>query len=203
MHQTAIAALPQPRTFVPGGAAENPKDSDYALAREAAGGAIAAIGELYERYGRRVYALCLRMTRDKVEAEDLTQDIFILLFRKIGTFRGESRFITWLHRLTVNHVLMHYRRATIRREKTAEEDFEAEFLRASKSNHAFSAQVVERIAIDAALAQLPPGCRMIFILFDVEGYKHEEIARMLGCSTGNSKSQLHKARLKLRQMLKT
>ena len=203
MQQTVICNLPRPKTFFIGEAAANLKTSDYALARAAASGARAAIGELYERYRCRVYLLCLRMTRNTTEAEDLTQDVFIHLLRKIGSFRGESQFVTWLHRLTVNHVLMHFRRATVRREKIAEQDMEAENLRSPKSNHADSAQVVDRIALDAALAQLPAGCRMIFILFDVEGYNHEEIARMLGCSTGNSKSQLHKARMRLRLLLET
>jgi RNA polymerase sigma-70 factor (ECF subfamily) len=203
MQQTVICDLARTETLFRGGAAAKLKTSDYALARAAASGARAAIGELYERYRCRVYLLCLRMTRNTTEAEDLTQDVFIHLLRKIGSFRGESQFVTWLHRLTVNHVLMHFRRATVRREKTAKQDIEAENLRSPKSNQVTGAQFVNRIALDAALAQLPAGCRMVFILFDVEGYNHEEIARMLGCSTGNSKSQLHKARMKLRLLLET
>jgi RNA polymerase sigma-70 factor (ECF subfamily) len=203
MNQTAGCDLLRFQAFIIGGAAENPKDSDFALARAAASGAITAVGELYARHSRRVYSLCLRMTRNTADAEDLTQEVFIQLQRKINSFRGESQFITWLHRLTVNHVLMHLRRAAFRKEKTAAEDIEAVILKAQKRKYSARQQVLDKIALDAALAQLPPGCRMIFILFVVEGYKHEEIAKLLGCSTGNSKSQLHKARMKLRRLLES
>jgi RNA polymerase sigma-70 factor (ECF subfamily) len=202
MNRTASYDRLRPRTFFMGAAAQNPEDSDYALARAAAGGAIAAFGDLYARHNRRVYSLCLRMTRNIADAEDLTQEVFILLFRKIGSFRGESQFVTWLHRLTVNHVLMHFRRLSVRKEQL-HDDIEVEVLIPQKSTPSAAMRVVDRIALDAALAQLPPGCRSVFVLFDIEGYKHGEIARMLGCSTGNSKSQLHKARMKLRRLLKS
>lgn len=200
MNHTASSDLLRPQTFFMRAATKNPPDTDYALARAAAGGAVAAFGDLYVRYNRRVYSLCLRMTRNIADAEDLTQEVFILLFRKIGSFRGQSQFITWLHRLTVNHVLMHFRQLRARQE-LLRDDIEAEASILQKSRPSATTRIVERLALDAALAQLPPGCRSIFVLFDIEGYKHEEIARMLGCSTGNSKSQLHKARMKLRRLL--
>ncbi len=161
---------------------------------------MADIGSLYERHSRRVYSLCLRMTGNPAEAEDLTQEVFIQLIRKIDSFRGESKFTTWLHRLTVNQVLMHFRR---RNKRPDHMPAEIEFERESRvSVPELSQPLVERIVLDAALTQLPAGCRAVFLKFDVEGYKHAEIAELFGCSVGNSKSQLHKARRRLRRLLK-
>lgn len=201
MNQTASCELLQPQAFLIGTAVERPKDPDYELARAAADGSIAAIGELYERHSRRVYSLCLRMTRNAADAEDLTQEVFIHLFRKIGSFRGESLFTTWLHRLTVNQVLMYFRHVAVLREQIFD-DLEAEPSTSQKSRRSASTQAVDRIAFDRALAKLPSGCRAVLVLFDIEGYKHEEIASLLGCSVGNSKSQLHKARVRLWRLLK-
>jgi RNA polymerase sigma-70 factor, ECF subfamily len=169
-------------------------NSDYAVAQAAAGGLTANIGTLYERYRQRVFLLCLRMTGNPAEAEDLTQEVFIQLLLKVGSFRGESQFTTWLHRLTVNQVLMHFRR-TNRRQKI----LRTPEMRIPKVHQ--NSGVVERIALDVALTKLPPGSRAVFLKFDVEGYNHGEIADILGCSVGNSKSQLHKARKKLRRLL--
>jgi RNA polymerase sigma-70 factor (ECF subfamily) len=180
---------------------ETPQASDYELAQRAAKGDMPAFEELYDRHHRRVYSLCLRMTQNVSEAEDLTQEVFIQLFRKIGSFRGESAFTTWLHRLTVNQVLMHFRRRGVRDEKTTEEGDMPEQVVLGTDNPN-QMPVVDRIALDKAIAQLPPGYRTVFVLHDVEGHEHEEIARMLGCSVGTSKSQLHKARMKLRQLLR-
>lgn len=175
--------------------------ADHALAQRAAGGDMQSFAELFERHNRRVYSLCLRMTQNVSEAEDLAQEVFVQLFRKIGSFRGESAFTTWLHRLTVNQVLMHFRKKKVRDEKTTE-DGETPDQVVIGTDNPNRMPVVDRIALDNAIAQLPPGYRAIFILHDVEGYEHEEIARMRGCSVGTSKSQLHKARLKLRRLLK-
>src|SRR5215213_10885827 len=106
MSQTAIFNLPPAPTFFPAVAAEGPQDSDFALARAAADGAADALSELYLRHHRRVYALCMRMTRNAADAEDLTQDVFVHLLGQVGSFRGDSLFTTWLHRLTINLVLM-------------------------------------------------------------------------------------------------
>jgi RNA polymerase sigma-70 factor (ECF subfamily) len=142
------------------------------------------------------------MTRNATEAEDLTQEVFIQVLTKIGSFRGESRFTTWLHRLTVNRVLMHFRRVTQRHEQMPGEiEWELKIRHIGKLSRA--TDLVEKIALDAALAKLPSGCRAVFFLFDIEGYKHEEIADIFGCSVGNSKSQLHKARKKLRHFLQS
>jgi RNA polymerase sigma-70 factor (ECF subfamily) len=141
------------------------------------------------------------MTQNQSEAEDLAQEVFIQLFRKLGSFRGESAFTTWLHRLTVNQVLMHFRKRSVKLEQTTEEGETPVQIVVGTANPN-SMPVVDRIALDKAVGQLPPGYRTVFVLHDVEGHEHEEIARMLGCSVGTSKSQLHKARMKLRMLLK-
>ncbi len=176
--------------------------SDYALAQRAHGGDVAAFEQLYARHNRRVFSLCLRMTGNTSEAEDLAQEAFIQLFRKIGSFRGESAFTTWLHRLTVNQVLMHFRRRGVRLEQVTE-DGEAPVRVEPGTEDSSRMPVVERIALDRAVSQLPPGYRAVFVLHDVEGHENEEVARLLGCSVGTSKSQLHKARMKLRTLLKS
>ncbi|MGH9902081.1 MAG: RNA polymerase sigma factor [Pyrinomonadaceae bacterium] len=177
------------------------QDTDYELAQRAAAGEMAAFERLYERHNRRVYSLCLRMTSNTAEAEDLSQEVFIQLFRKIGSFRGESAFTTWLHRLTVNQVLMHFRKRGVRLEQTTE-DGEAPLQVVRGTEDPGRMPVVDRIALDKAVSQLPPGYRTVFLLHDVEGHEHEEVARLLGCSVGTSKSQLHKARMKLRTLLR-
>jgi len=164
-----------------------------------------AFQALYDRHKRRVYSLCLRMTANTAEAEDLAQEAFLQLYRKIGTFRGESAFSTWLHRLSVNVVLMHLRKKSLPvvsleettqpgEDDTPKKDFGADDLALSGS--------IDRLHLRRAVESLPPGYRMIFLLHDVEGYEHNEIAKIVGCSIGNSKSQLHKARMKLRDLLK-
>jgi RNA polymerase sigma-70 factor, ECF subfamily len=175
--------------------------SDHALARAAAQGDMKAFEKLYERHNRRVYSLCLRMTQNAAEAEDLAQEAFIQLFRKIGSFRGDSAFTTWLHRLTVNQVLMHFRKRSVKMERTTEEgETPVQIVRGTENPNAMP--IIDRLALDTALAQLPPGYRSVFVLHDVEGHEHEEIAKLLGVAVGTSKSQLHKARMKLRRLLK-
>ena len=185
-------------------AAEDPESkqaSDYGLAQQAAAGQMAAFDILYQRHHRRVYSLCLRMTSNTAEAEDLAQEVFIQLYRKIGSFRGESAFTTWLHRLTVNQVLMHFRKRGVRLEQTTD-DGEVPVQVVMGTANPQQMPVVDRIALEAAIRALPPGYRTVFVLHDVEGHEHEEIARMLKCSVGTSKSQLHKARMKLRTLLR-
>jgi RNA polymerase sigma-70 factor (ECF subfamily) len=174
--------------------------SDHALAIAAGQGDKHAFELLYERHNRRVYSLCLRMTQNTAEAEDLAQEVFIQLFRKIGSFRGESAFTTWLHRLTVNQVLMHFRKRSVKVERTTEEgETPIQIVRGTENPNAMP--IIDRLALDAALAQLPPGYRTVFVLHDVEGHDHEEISKLLGIAVGTSKSQLHKARMKLRKIL--
>lgn len=167
-------------------------------------GDAAAFEYLYKSHCRRVYSLCLRMIKNRAEAEDLTQQAFLQLFRKIGTFRGESGFSTWLHRVTVNIVLMH-----LRRKKPAEILFEDLYRPSSDdegprergSSDTSMCGAIERLNLMRAIRKLPSGYKQVFLLHDVVGYEHSEIAGLLGCSTGCSKSQLHKARRRLRRLL--
>jgi RNA polymerase sigma-70 factor (ECF subfamily) len=171
-------------------------------AQRAAAGDMDAFEKVYRRYNQRVYSHCLRMVRNSADAEDLTQEVFIQLFRKINTFRGDSSFTTWLHRLTVNQVLMHLRKPIVKTEKTTEDGATPIRIVRGTENPSRMAQI-DRIALDHAIAALPPGYRMVFILHDIERYDHEGIGKILGCAVGTSKSQLHKARLRLRQFLTT
>ena len=156
--------------------------------------------EIYHLHHKRVYSICFRMVRNAQEAEDLTQEVFIQLFRKLHTFRGESSFTTWLHRMTVNQVLMHFRRRVVKTEKTTEDGSIPVRIVTGTENPGRMA-LLDRIALNQAIGQLPVGYRLVFILHDVEGFEHEQIGKMLGCAVGTSKSQLHKARQRLRQLL--
>jgi RNA polymerase sigma-70 factor, ECF subfamily len=144
------------------------------------------------------------MTGDVAEAEDLSQEAFLQLFRKIGTFRGESAFSTWLHRLVVNVVLMHLRKKGLQKVSLDEADTSQEepVKREYGDDDRRLLGSVDRIALKSAIQELPPGYRATFVLHDIEGYEHNEIAEIMNCSVGNSKSQLHKARLKLRDALR-
>ncbi|HTK38366.1 MAG TPA: sigma-70 family RNA polymerase sigma factor [Pyrinomonadaceae bacterium] len=173
---------------------------DIDLCRLASAGNLAAFELIYQRYHRRTYSLTLRMTNSQTEAEDLTQEVFIQLFRKIGSFRGDSAFSTWLHRLTVNQVLMHFRRRSVKNEKTSD-DGEMPEQTVNGTSNPNKMPVIDRIALKKAIGELPNGYRNVFVLHDIEGFEHDEVARLLGISIGTSKSQLHKARLKLRGLL--
>jgi len=163
----------------------------------------AAFSALFDAHKRRIYSLCLRMTGSTTEAEDLTQEAFLQLFRKIGTFRGEAAFSTWLHRLAVNVVLMHLRKKGLQQVplEEVETNQEEPIRRDYGDDDRRLTGSIDRVTLERAIAELPPGYRAVFVLHDVEGYEHNEIAEMMGCSVGNSKSQLHKARLKLREWL--
>ena len=173
--------------------------------RQAQQGDAAAFEALYEQHSRRVYALCLRMVGDAAEAEDLTQEAFLQLFRKIHTFRGESAFSSWLHRLTANIVLMRFRKKkpiSISLDELTRSDGENE--RPALEVGAPDPRLLglfDRVNLQRALERLPEGYKSMFLLHDVQGYEHKEIASLLGCSVGNSKSQLHKARKRLRELL--
>lgn len=160
-----------------------------------------AFAALYQAHNRRVYSLCLRMTGNVAEAEDLTQEAFLQLFRKISTFRGESAFSTWLHRLAVNVVLMHLRKKGLSQISLDEtENSQGDPIKRDYGdNDRRLVGSIDRIALTQAIGELPPGYRSVFVLHDIEGYEHNEIAEIMNCSVGNSKSQLHKARLKLRE----
>ncbi|MGD0738219.1 MAG: sigma-70 family RNA polymerase sigma factor [Terracidiphilus sp.] len=180
-----------------------PADADV-LARAQAGDH-QAFAQLYTLHKRRIYSLCLRMVGNVAEAEDLTQEAFLQLHRKIATFRGDSAFSTWLHRLAINVVLMQLRKkglSLISLDEAMEPNPEEGPSRSFGAPDLMLTGAIDRLVLERAIADLPAGYRLIFILHDVEGFEHNEIASMLECSIGNSKSQLHKARLKLREALR-
>ena len=162
---------------------------------------------LYRLHGRRVYAVCLRMVGNSAEAEDLTQETFLLLLRKIQTFRGESAFSTWLHRLAVNLVLMRLRKKSppmVSIEAALDPDDETVSPLPAPMIGAPDLLLegsIDRINLERCIVRLPVGYRTVFVLHDIQGYEHHEIAGMLGRSVGVSKSQLHKARTRLRELL--
>jgi RNA polymerase sigma-70 factor (ECF subfamily) len=174
------------------------------LVKRAQEGDSDAFAALFHTHKARIYSVCLRMTNNAAEAEDLTQDAFLQVFRKIASFRGDSAFSTWLHRISVNTVLMHFRKKSLCQvsldEPYSNEDG-AKVRREFGTRDNDLAGCVDRIALARAMKDLPPGYRTIFLLHEVEGYEHKEIAEMLGCSVGNSKSQLHKAKLRIRELL--
>ncbi len=155
--------------------------------------------DLYQLHHRRVYSICLRMTQDISVAEDLTHEVFVQLFRTIGTFRGESAFTTWLHRLTVNHVLMYFRKN--KRRLQSEQITESVEILARRAAGNKRSSIVDRILLSEVIAKLPDGYREALILHDIHGLDHKEIARRKGRSEGTSKSQLHKARVTLRALI--
>lgn len=174
------------------------------LIKRAQRGEEAAFAELFEIHKRRVYAICLRVTRSTADAEDLTQEAFLKVFRGIASFRGESTFSTWLHRLVVNEVLMHIRKKRLP-QVSLDEPSTTRSDAASREYGRRDGRLVgcvDRITLNRAIAELPPGYRTALVLYDMEGYKHNEIAQMMNWSVGNSKSQLFKARRKLRSWLR-
>ena len=181
---------------------ENPEAQ---VIEEAKKGNAEAFETLYHAHKRRIYSLCLRMTGNTAEAEDLTQEAFLQLFRKISSFRGDAAFSTWLHRLAVNLVLMRFRKkglVTSSLDETVGGGEENSHSREIGMQDAVLTATVDRVVLEKAMQELPPGYRMMFYLHDVEGYEHREIAGMMGCSVGNCKSQLHKARMRLRELLR-
>lgn len=162
---------------------------------------------LYRLHSRRVFALCLSMLKNRVEAEDVTQETFLKVFRKIHTFHGGSAFATWLYRVTVNQVLMR-----LRKKKVPHTSLE-EIMESNEETSAIQQKLggpdlrlngsIDRVTLERALDQLPPGYKASFVLHDIQGFEHSEIGDILGCSSGNSKSQLHKARQRLRQLLRS
>ena len=178
--------------------------SNAELVTRAQRGEETAFEALFNLHKRRVYCLCLRMIGNTAEAEELTQEAFLQVFRKIHTFRGDSAFSTWLHRLSVNTVLMRLRKKTITvtplEESVKGEEFDEPTKEFGAPDLALTGSI-DRLQLERAIAQLPPGYKQAFVLHDVHGYEHHEIAAMLGTSIGNSKSQLHKARVRLRKLL--
>ena len=166
-----------------------------------------AFERLYRLHSARVYALCMRMLRNPDEAEDSTQEVFLHVFRKIQGFRGASAFSTWLHRVAVNTVLMRIRGSKLAKAAVIENPEGNE--ESGGSGRELGAPdlrlegYIDRVAIENAIKQLPPRCKLMFVLYDIQGYAHNEIAKLLGCSVGNAKSQLHKARMSMRKLLRS
>ena len=184
-------------------AAETPAaDSD--VIKRAQKGDADAFAALFHAHKARIYSVCLRMTNNATEAEDLAQDAFLQVFRKIATFRGASAFSTWLHRVAVNTVLMHFRKKSLNQVSLEEpyNDSDGAHIRREYGAKDYRlAGCVDRVTLACAIKELPRGYRTIFLLHEVQGYDHQEIAEMLGCCAGTSKSQLHKAKLRIRERL--
>lgn len=179
---------------------------DFELIRRAQDGDSGAFATLFQTHKARIYSLCLRMTNNGAEAEDLTQDTFVQVFRHLSSFRGNSAFSTWLYRIAVNTVLMHFRR-----NKSLQLSLDDAWYQSAEGDKPVKREYglrdsrldssVMRVALGRAISRLPAGARTVFILHAIEGYQHHEVASFLGCSVGTSKSQLHKAEEKLRNML--
>jgi RNA polymerase sigma-70 factor, ECF subfamily len=186
---TAVAILESPTP--------RPSDADAA---SAAAGDRAAFERLYRRHVDRVFSLCARMVANRERAEELTQDVFVRAWEKLHLFRGDSSFSTWLHRLAVN-VVLNARKTDSRRYARFEEEDGEQGMDVHAGTAGSPLAPGELLDLEKAMTRLPPGARRVFTLHDVEGYKHEEIAEMLGVTTGATKAQLHRARLLLREAL--
>lgn len=177
----------------------HPSNGDSDVARAAAGDR-SAFERLYRQHVNRVFSLCVRMLADRGRAEELTQDVFVRAWEKLGLFRGESSFATWLHRLTVN-VVLNARKSDGRQKTRFEENDDEAGMDAHAGVVGMPLAPGDLLDLEEAMKRLPPGARRVFVLHDVEGYKHEEIAEMLGVTSGATKAQLHRARLLLREAL--
>jgi RNA polymerase sigma-70 factor (ECF subfamily) len=177
--------------------------SDIELVKRAQRGESEAFADLFHAHKARIYSICLRMTNNTAQAEDLTQDAFLQVFRKLSTFKGNSALSTWLYRIAVNTVLMHFRKKALKQVSLDEpSSHDATMVRREYgSRDCRLSGAVDRITLARAIKDLPTGYRTIFLLHEVEGYEHQEIAKILDCSVGNSKSQLHKAKLRIREFL--
>jgi len=179
-------------------------NSERSLVQRAQCGDEQAFATLFQLHKKRVYSVCLQMTKDVADAEDLTQEAFMQVFRSINSFRGDSAFSTWLYRVAVNTVLMKLRRRksppVLSLDEPISSDSPSLKREVGKEDLSLSG-AIDRIALRRAIEELPGGCRQIFDLHEVEGYQHHEIAELLRCSIGNSKSQLHKAKMKMRDLL--
>ena len=172
------------------------RDDEGELVRRAARGDVDAYEALYRAHAGRVFALCLRMARDRGEAEGLVQDVFVRVWERLGSFRGDAAFATWVHRVAVNVAIEHLRaQGRLRDRIDAEADVEAVF------DDSFFARAGSDVDLERAIAKLPPRARLVFVLHDVEGHGHREIASRMGVAVGTCKAHLHRARGLLRAAL--
>jgi RNA polymerase sigma-70 factor (ECF subfamily) len=183
-----------------GSGAASRRQDDMALVERCRRGDLEAFGELYQAHSGKLYSLTWRMLGNQSDAEDLLQEVFLSAHRKLDSFRGESALGTWLYRLAMNLCLDHLRSRAARTDQvTASIDEEPGM--ADRSSGSLADRAVHRLDLERALAQLPEGCRAAFLLHDVEGLEHKEVGEVLGIAEGTSKSQVHKARLRLRALL--
>lgn len=175
--------------------------SESEAIRLAVAGDPAGVEYLYERYKSRIFEVCRRMVGNNDLAADIVQDTFVRAFHNIGTFRGRSRFSTWLYRIATNNVYMNARRAKARITEVSYDQSDTLVPGKLDTMAGRNSGAFESIQLKRAIASLPAGYKVMFILHDIEGYQYAEIAEMLGCSVGNTKSQLHKARLKVRKLI--
>jgi RNA polymerase sigma-70 factor (ECF subfamily) len=176
------------------------KETDLALVARCLEGDLGAFEELYRAHAGRLYSLAFRMLGNAADAEDLLQDIFLSAHRKLESFRGDSALGTWLYRLAMNQILDYVRSRAGRAGQLTDGLDDASVL-ADATGHRLADRAIDRIDLERALGELPEGCRAAFVLHDVEGLEHKEIAHVLGIAEGTSKSQVHKARLRLRGLL--
>jgi RNA polymerase sigma-70 factor (ECF subfamily) len=184
----------------PPDAAPPGRQVEAALVERCRRGEASAFEEVYRTHASKLYGLILRMVGNPADAEDLLQEVFMGAFRKLDGFRGDSALGTWLYRLTTNHVLDHLRSRAAKVGQLTE-TFDDDPVLPDPGSRAIAAQTIAQMDLERALSQLPPGCRAAFLLHDVEGLEHREVAEALGIAEGTSKSQVHKARLRLRALL--
>lgn len=197
---TSASDRQPPAPAFPSKSAEAGRTADLELARRSRSGDAAAFEEIYRAHAGRLYNLVFRMIGTPEAAEDVLQEVFLHAHRKLESFRGESSLGTWLYRLAVNQCLdvLRGRQAKMAR---ATESLDAEGADEPVAVSPLVPSAISRMDLEHAIAQLPDGCRAAFILHDVEGFEHHEVATMLGVAEGTSKSQVHKARQKLRGLL--
>jgi RNA polymerase sigma-70 factor (ECF subfamily) len=183
------------------GAAASARAAELALVERCRNGDLGAFEELYRAHAGRVYSLAVRMLGNTADAEDLLQEIFLAAHRKLGSFRGESALGTWLYRLATNQILDYVRSRSARTGQLTD-GLEDDSVVADAAGHRLGDRAIARIDLERALAQLPEGSRAAFVLHDVQGLEHSEVAEVLGIAEGTSKSQVHKARLRLRRLLR-
>ena len=193
--ETLIAAMPSPPPE---------RDAERALVDRARAGDVGAFEALYRANVARVYALALRLTADRRDATELTQDVFVHAWQRLATFRGDAAFATWLHRIAVNALFMRVRgdrRRAARVQSEADELAREERVASFDHGHAPVVDVEQAVDLERAIAALPPGARRVFVLHDVLGYRHDEIARLTGLAEGTLRAQLHRARKLLMEAL--
>ena len=173
---------------------------DLELAARCRAGDAEAFEELYRQHARRLFSLVFRMTGSAEDAEDLLQEVFLQAHRKLAAFRGEATLGTWLYRLTMNHCLDHLRGRQAKISRSTESLDREDALEPTEAAPSVPT-AISRIDLERAIGRLPAGCRAAFLLHDVEGFEHREVAKILGVSEGTSKSQVHKARMRLRTIL--